>query len=233
MDFLLEALARAWSMLRAGDPEVFSAVKTTLQVTLASVTIAAALALPTGYALALAEFPGRKAVVTALHTLVSVPTVAIGLVVYAMLSRRGPLGELGWLYSKKAIVLGQVLLALPLLTALSLATTEAIDRRLWQTVASLGGGRLHAFREALHEARHAYAAAAVAAFGRVVSEVGISIMVGGNIRGRTRTVTTAIALETTKGEFETGLALGLILVLLAFSVTGLATVLRERKPVRA
>jgi len=149
--------------------------------------------------------------------------------VYAFLSRRGAFGSLGWLYTKNAIVCGQAMLAFPLITALSLAATESLDRRLHATVKSLGANAWQAFRAALHEGRFAYLAALFVAFARVISEVGISMMAGGNIRGSTRTITTAIALESSKGEFEVGVALAIILVTVAFFLTGILNALQRRR----
>ena len=219
MTFLLEGLRAAWGMIATGDPAVYSAVLVSLQVSLTSTSVAALLALPFGYVVGTGRFRGQAAVAAVLHTLMSVPTVAIGLLAYALLSHRGVLGSWGWLYSKKAIVCGQVLLALPIMAALSLAATQSLDRRLRETALGLGARPRQVFQATLREGRYAYLAAVVAGFGRVLSEVGISMIVGGNILGSTRTMTTAIALETSKGEFATGIALGIILVLLAFGIT--------------
>ena len=228
MDDLTSALRTALSLIVEGDEAVVSALRVSLEVSIASTAIAACLGIPCGYRIGSRSFRGKQILVTALHTLMSLPTVVIGLLVYAALSRRGVFGGLGWLYTKKAIVCGQVLLAWPLMTALALSATESLDPRLRETAISLGARGFQVLRAALHEGRLAYVAAVVTAFGRVVSEVGIAMMAGGNIRGSTRTITTAIALESSKGEFASGVALGLILVTLAFFITAVLNTLQHR-----
>lgn len=227
MDYLLEALSTAFALIAERDPAVTSAVTVSVQLSLTSSVLSAVVALPVGYAIGTASFRGKRVVSTFFHGMMSVPTVAIGLIVYAVLSRRGALGDLGWLYTKQAIVCGQVLLAFPLMTALSLSATQSLDSRVAETLRGLGATSTQTMVAVFREARYAYLAAVVSGFGRVISEVGISMMAGGNIRGSTRTITTAIALETSKGEFAVGIALGLILVTLAFAVTGTLNLLQR------
>lgn len=229
MELLGNAAVTALRLIVSGDPLVYSAVRVTLAVTLASTLLAACAGLPLGYLVATTRFRGRGIAASALHALMSTPTVAIGLLVYAAFSRAGPLGELGWLYTRKAIIVGQFLLALPLVAGLSLSATEALDPRVAETARTLGGGPVRVFLACLHENRYVYAATLVAAFGRVVSEVGISMMAGGNIFGQTRTMTTAIALETSRGRFEAGLALAMILVAIAFAIAVGVDLLRRRR----
>jgi tungstate transport system permease protein len=158
----------------------------------------------------------------------SLPTVFIGLMVYAMISSRGPLGDWGLLFSLPGIALGQAILALPIVTGLTATAVESVDQKVRITILSLGANRRQLFFSSLWEARHGILAGSIAAYGRVMTEVGISMMVGGNIKWHTRTVTTAIVLETNKGKFGMGIALGLILLLIAFGVNLSVSFLRRR-----
>ena len=153
-----------------------------------------------------------------LNTLLSIPTVVVGLAVYSVISRRGPLGELGLLFTPTAIIIGQTILALPIISALTMNATRDMDRVLWNTAVSLGSSRVQAAILLLKHARFAIVGAVIAGFGRVVAEVGASMMLGGNIANYTRTLTTAISLETSKGDFSFAIALGIILLLVSFSV---------------
>ena len=171
-----------------------------------------------GYVLGTRGFWGRRAALIAVNTALAFPTVVVGLLLYGLLSRRGPLGELEWLYTWQAIVLGDVLLALPLAVALSAAGIQGVDPRVRRTARTLGAGSWRTAWMVSREARFALAAALTAAFGQVIAEVGAAMIVGGNIRGSTRTLTTAVALHTAQGDFGLALALGLILLLLALLV---------------
>ena len=203
------------------DPEVWSIVGLSFRVSLAAVAVASALAIPLGALLAAREFRGKQRIVTVLNTALSLPTVAIGLLVYALISRSGPLGGLGLLYTPAAIVIGQVILALPIVTALTYAAAAGVDPRVRATALTLGAGRRQADRAVLFEARAGILAAVAAGFGRVISEVGSVIMLGGNIRGYTRTITTAIALETSKGEFGRSAVLAIVLLAAALILNAL------------
>ena len=166
--------------------------------------------------------------VAVLNTLMSLPTVVVGLLVYSMVSRQGPLGSLGLLYTRTAMVIGQWILAFPIVAALTVATMEGQDSRVRSTAISLGADPVQVFVRALIEARFGILAAIVAGFGRVFAEVGVSMMLGGNIKTYTRSITTAIALETNRGEFALGLALGLVLLTVALSVNILLALLKRR-----
>jgi tungstate transport system permease protein len=157
-----------------------------------------------------------------------VPTVVVGLVLFMLLSRSGPLGELRLLFTQRAMILGQILLAMPVLTAMLHSTLQSIDQRAWETARQLGAGWWQSLWVLLREARFGVIAAVLAAFGRIIAEVGSAVMIGGNIEHFTRTITTAIALETLKGEFAQGLALGLVLLLLALVLNVLLGVMRGR-----
>lgn len=228
MDYLLEGLQTALLLLFSGQPETWSAVWATVKVTLMSMSASLVLGIPLGFVLGYAQFPGRRALRLVSDTFLALPTVLIGLLVYAFLCRRGPFGEWGLLFTLTGIAIGQAILALPIVVSLTAQAVESQDARLRQTLLTLGAGGGRLALGCLHEARFAVILAGLNAFGRVVTEVGISMMVGGNIKWDTRTITTAITLETGKGEFAVGIALGLILLLMAFVVNmGLAVVKRK------
>ncbi len=228
MDFLAEGVRRAWGLLIAGDSEVFGIALLTLKVAVVATAIACTVGLPLGYFLATRRFWGRRAALTVVNTALAFPTVVVGLLLYGMLSRRGPLGGLGWLYTWQAIVVGDVLLALPIAAALSAAAVQGVDPRVRRTAETLGAGPWRTAWTVAREARFALAAVITAAFGQVVAEVGAAMIVGGNIRGSTRTLTTAVALYTSQGDFGTALALGLVLVILALVINIALQVLQGR-----
>jgi tungstate transport system permease protein len=218
MDFLAEGLRRALALLLSGDAEVFGIAVLTLKVAAVATVVACGLGLPLGYLLGTRRFWGRRAALTMVNTALAFPTVVVGLLLYGLLSRRGPLGELGWLYTWQAIVVGDVLLALPIAAALSAAAVQGVDPRVRRTALTLGASRWRTAWAVAREARFALAAVITAAFGQVVAEIGAAMIVGGNIRGSTRTLTTAVALYTSQGDFGLALALGMVLVLLALIV---------------
>ncbi len=215
MNFILDGFLKAFDLLWSHDLEVYAAIGTTLQVSTASLLMSLLAGIPCGFCLGYFDFAGKRALRLIVDTLLSLPTVFIGLVVYAFISHRGPLGEFGLLFSLPAIIIGQTILALPIVTALTAAAVESLDRRLRPTLAALGAGARQTLLTTIREAHTEILTAAVTAYGRVMTEVGISMMVGGNIKWHTRTITTAIALETGKGEFASGIALGLVLLLIA------------------
>jgi tungstate transport system permease protein len=207
-----ESLARAAQLVAQGDPMLLSIVARSLTVSSTACVIACALGLLLGGWLGVARFPGRGAVVTVLNTLLAVPSVVVGLVVYLLLSRSGPLGGFGWLFSLKAMVVAQVLLVLPVCTALTRQMIEDADASNGEQLRSMGaGGVLRSLLLAFDE-RYALLTVMLACFGRAISEVGAVMIVGGNIDGYTRVMTTAIELETTKGDLPLALALGVILL---------------------
>lgn len=214
--FLISSLAEAVRMLWSLDPELYFIVYVSLYVSFFSTLIAAVLGIPLGFLVAVKEFRGKRAVITILNTLLALPTVVIGLFVYAFLSRRGILGDLGMLYTPWAIVVGQVILITPWVTTFTLAAVSRIDSRYRRTAMTLGANLWQTSLSIAREARYGILAAIIAAFGRAIAEIGIAMMLGGNIKGFTRTMTTAMALEHNKGEFI--LALGLGIVLLAISL---------------
>jgi len=228
MDFLAEGFRRALTLLASGDAEIYGIALLTLKVAIVATVIACATGLPLGYFLATRRFWGRRAALTVVNTALAFPTVVVGLLLYGLLSRRGPLGDLGWLYTWQAIVVGDVLLALPLAAALSAAAIQGVDPRVRRTAETLGAGPLRTAWTVAREARFALAAVMTAAFGQVVAEIGAAMIVGGNIRGSTRTLTTAVALFTSQGDFGMALALGFVLLTMALVINVALQVLQGR-----
>lgn len=227
MDFLLRGLGQAFALILTLDPVTFSAVSATLEATFLAVTGAIAIGVPAGFLLGYTKFPGRHLLRLLVDTLLAFPTVVIGLLVYAFLTRNGPLGELGLLFTIPGMAIGLTILGLPIVTAMTATALEGLDDDVRRTILTLGANRIQAALACLMEVRHTVALALVTAFGRIATEVGIAMMIGGNIKWHTRTMTTAIALETSKGEFAQGVALGVILLAIAFVVNACVTALRR------
>jgi tungstate transport system permease protein len=215
---LLEPTREALYRLASLDPALWTVIGVSMQVSLAALAIATPFAVAGGYVLAMTRFPGRRLLVVLLQSLLSLPTVVIGLLLYLLLSRQGPLGAWQLLFTREAMAIGQVVIAFPIVCAFTLAAVQAADPRLHETARLLGASRLRAAFTVLREVRFAVVAAILSGFGRVVSEVGCALMVGGNIAGHTRTIPTAIALETSKGAFTEGIALGIVLMAVALVV---------------
>ena len=224
MDFA-EAFAAALRLLINRDPHVLSAVAISLQVALLATGLATLFGTPIGFAVGTREFRGRRIAELVLNTSTALPTVVVGLLAYALLSRRGLLGPLGLLYTPAAMVIGQTILVTPLVGALTMAVVSGADPRIRETALTLGARRFGAALTVMAEMRRGLLAAVATVFGRLLSERGIALMVGGNIQDSTRTMTTAIALETSKGDFALALALGLILLVVALAVNAGAAVL--------
>lgn len=218
MDYFSQALSVALNLIFQFDPAVWLVVWISLKISLLAVVISSAFAIPLGTLVALNKFPGKQFLQQLLNTLMAVPTVVIGLILYGLLSRQGVLGEFGILYSLWAVVMGECLLIFPIILNLTITAIHSSDSRLIPTLLTLGANRWQLMLMVLSETRFAVIAAVVTGFGRAIGEVGAAMMLGGNIEGVTRTMTTAIALETSKGEFESGLALGLLLLTIAFIV---------------
>ena len=221
MGFFTDSIASAFGLVWSLDQEMLSIVGVSLRTSFSSVTIASLVGIPLGFAISLKPFVGKRFVITCLNTLLALPTVAIGLFVYTFISRRGVFGIFDLLYSQKAIIIGQTILILPLICSLTISAVSQIDDRYRKTALTLGANGRQAAVMIFLEARFGIVAAIIAAFGRVVSEVGISMMLGGNAKGFTRTITTAMALEYDKGEFVLALALGIVLIALSFAVNAL------------
>ena len=216
---LLEATREAFLRLFALDAELWTIVGISLKVSITALLVATPFAVALGFWVASNRFPGRRAVILLLQGLLSFPTVVVGLILYLLLSRSGPLGAWHLLFTQDAMIAGQAIIAFPVLAAFTLAAVHGADPRLRETATSLGAGSLRSALTTLHEVRFAVIAAVLNGFGRVISEVGCSMMVGGNISGFTRNVPTAIALETSKGDFAQGIALGAVLMVFALVVT--------------
>jgi len=209
--------------------EALEILGVSLRVSLCAIALATLVSVPAGFLLAASSFRGKRVLVTVINTLMALPTVVVGLLVYLLLSRAGPLGSLGLLYTPTAMIVGQFILALPIVTAITYAAVSSVDARVRKTAESLGASWLQASWMVLREGRLGITAAVIAGFGRVITEVGSAIMVGGNIRGYTRTMTTAITLETAKGNFILGLTLGLILLAVALSLNTFVTLFLRRR----
>jgi tungstate transport system permease protein len=228
MDYLLEGFSQGFLLLFSGDPEAYSAIWATVYASTLSMFCSLAIGVPLGFLLGYKDFTGKKVVRTIVDTLLSFPTVVIGLVVYAFLTRNGPLGGTGLLFTIPGMAIGQTLLGLPIIVAMTANAVESLDKRLPMTLITLGASPAQMMWATVLEARYSIMLAAMAAYGRIVSEVGISMMVGGNIKWHTRTITTAIALETGKGEFAVGIALGMVLLTVALLVNIGAAGLKKR-----
>ena len=208
----------ALQLLLSGDTTLWNIIGVSFAVSLQAILLATPPALAIALALAYGRFPGRHFLIAAFHTLLSVPAVVVGLTLYMLLSHQGPLGDLRLLFTQKAMVLGQIALCLPILVAMSHAALQGGDKRAWETARTLGASRLRTIGVVLFETRFGVMAAILAGFGRIIAEVGASLMLGGNIAGYTRNIPTAIALETSKGEYAQGIALGIVLLFFSFGV---------------
>jgi tungstate transport system permease protein len=227
MHDILSSFALALRLIVGGDAELWRTVALSFEVSLASALLACALGLPLGGLVAVREFPGRRAVIVALNALLGLPSVVVGLVVYLMLSRAGPLGSLGILFTPRAIVIAQTLLVLPIVAALARQFVEDAWREYREQLTSLGVSPLRAVPTLLWDLRLSLLTVVLAGFGRAASEVGAVMIVGGNIDGVTRVMTTAIALETTKGDLPLALALGVILLSMVLALNAAAFAIRE------
>lgn len=218
MELLADSFLSAILLIFSLDPEVLSIVWVSLKVSGISTLFASLMGVPLGFLIAYGSFKGKRILIICLNTMLALPTVVIGLFVYSFISKRSILGSLDLLYTQKAIVIGQIILVLPIVATLTIAAISRIDERYRKTAMTLGANRRQTACVIFREARFGIVAAVIAAFGRVIAEVGISMMLGGNARGFTRTMTTAMALEYDKGEFILAVALGIILLVLSFSI---------------
>lgn len=226
---MAEGFLGALRLVFTGDARVYSAAFTSVWIAATSTVLASAVGLPLGFALATARFRGRETVITVLNTLFALPTVVVGLFVYGLIRRGAVLGPLDLLFTPSAMIVGQVVLALPIVTALSHSAFASLGSAPRETAVLLGASRSRVCLTMVGEARRALLAAVAAAGGRLIGEVGVSMMLGGNIAGYTRSLTTAIALETAKGEFAFGMALGIVLLALALVANFLLRRLKGRE----
>ena len=218
MEFLSDSIFSAILLVLSSDTELLAIVEVSLRVSITSTFIASLTGIPLGFLIAFETFKGKQLILTCLNTLLALPTVVIGLVVYSIISRKGFLGSFGLLYTQKAIIIGQVILIIPIITTYTIAAVIKIDNRYRKTAMTLGANKIQTSFIVLREVRFGIAAAVITAYGRVIAEIGISMMLGGNARGFTRTMTTAMALEYDKGEFIQAVALGFILLILSFGI---------------
>ncbi len=216
MSYFTESLLAAFRLIISFDPDIYRIVLTSISISITATLIAALFAIPAGVSMALNTFTGKAILQHLLNTLMSMPTVVIGLLLYGLLSRLGPLGHWGLLYTPSAVIMAEAILIFPIMMNLTITAVNSADPRLVPTLISLGARSYSLTVHIIRATRLAIIAALVTGFGRAIGEVGAAMMLGGNIQGFTRTMTTAIALETSKGEFELGLALGLILLIIAF-----------------
>lgn len=219
---VLGAFAAAFGLIIGLDPQFLQIVGLSLRVTLVAVVIAACIGVPLGAWLALARFPGRSVVVVLINGLMGLPPVVAGLIVFLLLSRSGPLGALGWLFTPTAMVMAQTFLVLPIIIALTRSTTEELWREYREHLTSLGLTGRRAIPTLIWDGRFALTTGLLAGFGRASAEVGAVLIVGGNIAGFTRTMTTSIALETSKGDLPLALGLGIVLIALTLAINAAA-----------
>jgi len=228
VDLIWEGLRKALELLLGLDSEVLRITWLSLEVSTLATLISLAIGLSVALVVALNEFPGKRLAIALLNTGMGLPPVVVGLFVTILLWRSGPLGSLGLLYTPTAMILAQAVIASPIIAGISLAALQALPPGLRLQILALGASRPQMVWLLVKEARLPLLAAVMAGFGGVISEVGASIMVGGNIKGQTRVLTTATVMETGKGNFDVAIALGLILLVLAFSVNALLTHLQQR-----
>jgi tungstate transport system permease protein len=227
VDVLWDAVSEAFRLLVTGDAQTWEIIGRSLRISLTATALALALGLPLGAALGFGRFRGRRVALAVVNTGMGVPPIVAGLVITVLLWRSGPLGSLGLLYTPTAMVIAQTVIALPLVAGLSAAALQHVDPEFRVQMLALGAGRVRSLWAVAVEARLPLLAAGMAGFGAVISEVGAALMVGGNIAGQTRVLTTAAVLEASKGAFALALALGIILLAIAFAVNLVLTVVQQ------
>ncbi len=228
MDLILSGFKEAFSLILRGDRTLFGIILLSLEVSIAALAVSILIGVPAGAFLGLKRFSGRGFAVSTLNTLMGLPPVVVGLFVYLLLSRRGPLGFLGLLYSPSAMVIAQTVLAIPIVAGLSHSAVLGVDPVIRLTARTLGATPRQETIAVIFDARYGIYSAIIAAFGRVMAEVGAILIVGGNIAGYTRVMTTTIALETDKGNFELAMALGVILLLISFAVNAVLHAVQKK-----
>ncbi|MFH1662498.1 MAG: ABC transporter permease [Chloroflexota bacterium] len=228
MEEIWQALGRAVELIVTFDAEVMQVSGRSLAIAATSCSITALLCLPLGSLIHFSRFRGKRLLVNIIQTSYSIPTVAVGLFVFVLFSNSGPLGGLSLMFTPAVMVIGQVILVTPVMLGLIIAALNGVDKAISETAISLGASRLQAAIITLKHARYAVLTAVIMGFGRAIAEVGLSLMVGGNIKGFTRTLTTAISLETSKGDIELALALGIVLILTALVINLTLNRLQQR-----
>ena len=218
MNEIWEGLTKAVELLATFDPEVLDIVGRSLRISVTSCLLASLISIPIASLIHFHNFPGKRFLISLIQTFYSIPTVAVGLFVFVLFSRAGLLGEHNLLFTPAVMVIGQMILIIPILLGLTISALSGVDKTIVDTARSLGASGFQTAIAILREARFAVMAAVIMGFGRAISEVGLAIMVGGNIRGFTRVITTAISLETSKGDLELSIALGIILLFIALVI---------------
>jgi tungstate transport system permease protein len=215
---LVQGFIKAFQLIITFDPQVVDVTWRTLAIALSSSLIATMISLPLGSLIHFKRFPGKRILINIIQTFYSIPTVVVGLFVFIVFSRIGPLGIFNLMFTPKIMVIGQVILITPIILGLVISALSGVDKGVFETATSLGASRIQATFQVIREARYAILSAVTMGFGRAISEVGLALMVGGNIRGYTRVITTAISLETSRGDVELSIALGTILIIMALLV---------------
>jgi tungstate transport system permease protein len=218
LDDIAQGVIQAINLIVTLNPEVMQIAALSLFISLSATCIAALIAIPLGGFIHFHEFYGKRALIIVIQTLYSVPTVVVGLLLYLLISRSGPLGFLGLLFTPEGMILGQTVLIMPIIVGLVISALSGVDKSISDTLVALGATGFQKILEIVKEARYAILSAVVLGFGRAIAEVGVAMMIGGNIRGFTRVLTTAITLETGMGEFGLSIALGIILLIIALIV---------------
>ncbi len=228
MDFFTDGLRRGVQLIVGGDAEVFDITLLSIRVAVMSTVLACGVGVPLGFVVGTTRFWGRRAAITVLNTMLAFPTVVVGVLIWGLLTRSGPLGGAELLYTWWAIVIAELILAAPIAAALTAAAVQGIDPRVRRTALTLGASPLRTHFAVAREARFALFGAVIVAFGRVLAEVGAAMIVGGNIRHHTRTLTTAVALATSQGDFGLAVALGFVLLAIALTVNVLLQLFQGR-----
>jgi tungstate transport system permease protein len=224
----LQGFVKAFELIVTLDPEVLEITGRTLAIALSSCLISTMLCLPLGSLIHFKRFPGKRVLINIIQTFYSIPTVVVGLFIFILFSRIGPLGIFSLMFTPAIMVIGQIILISPIILGLVIAALSGVDKGVFETASSLGANRIQATFQVIKEARYAILSAVTMGFGRAISEVGLALMVGGNIKGYTRVITTAISLETSKGNVELSIALGIILILMALLVNIILNRLQQK-----
>jgi tungstate transport system permease protein len=225
---IINAFFEAIHLLVTLDPEVMEITIRTLYISLSSTIIAALIAVPLGGYIHFRKFRGKRTVINIIQTLYSLPTVLVGLLVFLLISSQGPLGSLGLLFTPGGMILGQTILVLPIVTGFTILALSGVKDEVRDLSLSLGASEFQAIRTIMHEAKYALLGAIILGFGRAISEVGVALMIGGNIRGFTRVITTTMSLETSKGNIELSIALGIILLMIALLINLVLNYVQEK-----
>jgi tungstate transport system permease protein len=228
MNEIIEGFRTAIELIITLNPEVIEISIKSILISLSATLIASFIAIPTGSLITFSEFRGKQALVNIIQTLYALPTVLVGLFVFLLISRAGPFGFMRLLFTPEGMVIAQTILILPILIGLTISSLKGIDTTILDALRSLGATKMQFLRSVVSEARYAIMAAVVLGFGRAISEVGAAIMIGGNIRGHTRVLTTAISLETSMGNIAVSIALGIILLLIALVINLLLAIVQNR-----